>query len=363
MNIMILTGNFGMGHTSAANAVAEQLRAEFEDDNICVIDLFENAFNTRFYNIPFRLMINKGKFFYNKVYRRTEDTGKKKRLPFSGHFCQSLEELIAENEADLIISTLWSCSQIVSEYKQLTGSQIPLITYITDVVSHNEWIQPGTDYYMVAAPKVKDELISKGVDAGRILVSGIPVRSAFAGCNREADAKQEKRLLIMGGGLGLLPKSKAFYEEINRLSGVKTTIITGNNSGLYNALYGHYENIEVLGFVNNVHEYMENATLIISKPGGITLFEAISSELPMLVFSPFLEQEIRNGEFINENGIGEALPKDPSLWTKKIGELLGDREKLNDIRTNMRSFKGLLDENALYSLVEYFEMQSVSVCS
>ena len=363
MNIMILTGNFGMGHTSAANAVAEKIRTEFENDNVYVVDLFENVFNTPFYNIPFHLMINRGKIFYNQVYRRTEDTGRKKRVPFSGHLCQSLETLIVNTGANMIISTLWSCSQIVSDYKRTTGSGIPLITYITDVVSHNEWIQPGTDFYMVAAPKVRDELIKKGVDAKHIMVSGIPVQNAFAACEKKAETKEEKRLLIMGGGLGLLPKSKSFYEGINRLPDVKTTIITGNNSSLYNALYGYYENIEVLGFVSNVYEYMKNATLIISKPGGLTLFEAINSELPLLIFCPFLEQETRNGEFLCENGLGETLPKEQPLWTKKISSILGDDERLNNIRANMRCFKELLDENALYSLIEYYEMQSVSVCS
>ena len=45
--------------------------------------------------------------------------------------------------------------------------------------------------------------------------------------------------------------------------------------------------------------YMAQADLILSKPGGITLFETICSELPLLAFSPFLQQEINNSRLLD----------------------------------------------------------------
>ena len=362
MNILILTGNFGMGHTSAANAIAEKIGNEFEDANVYVVDLFKNAFNSSNYDIPFRIMIKNGKFLYNQVYRHTEDSEKKKKLPFGKYFTRSLDEMIRKTDADVIISTLWSCSQVVSDYKQMTGCSIPLVTCITDVTSHSEWIQPNTDFYLTAAPKVKTELIRKGINPNRIIVSGVPVRAEFEAPYALDRPTQEKRLLIMGGGLGLLPKTKSFYERVNRLNGVKTTIITGSNTSLYNALTGRYENIEVLGFVNDVPKYMKNADLIISKPGGITLFEAISAELPLLSFCPFLEQEMRNGEFVVENNLGRVLPKDPDMWTAKIQDVLNNGELLNEIRANMRQFKTHLDENALLHILRDYEIQGAAVC-
>lgn len=84
----------------------------------------------------------------------------------------------------------------------------------------------------------------------------------------------------MGGGLGLLPKSPLFYEKLDRLSGVKTTIITGNNRVLYDRLRDRYPSVQVVGYTDKVHEFMADADLILTKPGGITLFETIRSELP-----------------------------------------------------------------------------------
>jgi len=360
MNILILTGNFGMGHTSAAKAIAERISLDDEDSNVYVEDLFRNAFNSSHYDFMFRLMVKKGRFFYNKVYRHTKDTEKQNKMPFGRHFRRCIDGLISETDADIIISTLWSCSKAVSEYKRETGSSIPLITCITDISSHSEWIQPLTDFYMAATPEVKAELVHKNIDPQRVIVSGVPVRCAFGEAAVPTEHPGEKRLLIMGGGLGLLPKTKSFYERINSLCGVKTTVITGSNTALCNTIYGKYENIEVLSFVNDVPRYMKDSDLMISKPGGITLFEAISAELPLLIFKPFLQHEKRNGEFILENGIGDVLPEDESDWTEKIKEMLNSGDKLRDMRANMHNLKSVLDESALPMLLRQFERQSVS---
>ena len=94
----------------------------------------------------------------------------------------------------------------------------------------------------------------------------------------------------MGGGLGLLPRKDSFYEALDALPGVRTTLITGGNQKLYDRLHGRYGHIEVLGFTDKVYEYMARADLLLSKPGGITLFETITSELPILAWEPFLQQ-------------------------------------------------------------------------
>lgn len=359
MNILILTGSFGMGHNSAANAVAERIRTELNDSKIYVEDLFSETLKSKTYSFPFRMMVKHGKFLYNFVYRHTENSILFQKLPFHTYLLRILRELIQKSNADLIVSTLPFCSKVVSDYKQSSGSTIPLITCITDVSSHSEWIQSNTDFYLVAAPKLKDELTRKGVAPQRIMVSGIPVRGAFQAEGAETAQAKEKRILMMGGGLGLLPRSKSFYEEINRLDGVKTTVITGNNTRLYNALTEKYENIEVLAYTNDVPSYMKRADLLISKPGGITVFEAISAKLPLLMFPPFLQQEMKNGRFLLENSLGDTLPDDRSAWIDKIRAVLDDDEMRGHMKENMRRFQSCLEEDALLRAIHPYGLQCV----
>ena len=92
---------------------------------------------------------------------------------------QKVTQLLAEHQSDLLISTLPMCSQYISDYKQVTGDPIPLYTYITDLDAHNEWLAPGTNCYFVAAESTRQQLLRLGVPGDCVVVSGIPVRTAF----------------------------------------------------------------------------------------------------------------------------------------------------------------------------------------
>lgn len=361
MNVLILTGKFGMGHLSAANNLADKINSNMENVNVYVIDLFSQTLSPAQCSLMYTFyssFAKRGSKMYNLVYNKSENNNKNNRFIFEKLFINSLNNIIYEFEPDTIISTFPFCSKITSSYKMLNNSKIPLITCITDVSCHNDWINPLTDIYLVATQSVKLGLVNKNVEQEKIIVSGIPVKDIFKEVTNE-DFIKRKHLLIMGGGLGLLPKSKTFYDEINSLESITTTVITGNNKVLYNKLHGKYKNIEVIGFTNKVNEYMQSSDLIISKPGGITTFEAIFSELPLVTFKPFLQQEIKNGKFIKENNLGVIISKNPSKSVDDIVKIINDDNILNSIKENMRIFKNQLDDNAITRILS--EIQSVNV--
>ena len=340
-----------MGHYSAAAALADELKSHSDNANVVVEDIFEYTLKKycRFLYSFFNLIV--GKRIYKWTYRHKVNM--KNRFPLKNLFLKSLDNLIKETNAEVIISTFPICSQLVSEHKQVTDRKLLLITCITDVTSHEEWLNPLTDIYLAAAPRIKVSLIQKGIPAHKIIISGIPVKSRFNIERSHIDAAP-KKLLIMGGGLGMLPKSRSFYEKLNKLPDISTTIITGNNRNLYNRLHGKYSKIEVLAYVNDVYRYMHDADIIISKPGGITLYEAIFAEIPLLMFSPFLKQEIQNSEFAMENSLGIVLPKKTKRLIEELQNIVSDRELLEGIRFSMQRFKSCLDVNALSQyLCEY----------
>ena len=193
---------------------------------------------------------------------------------------------------------------------------------------------------------IREQLCAKGVDRSIICVTGIPVRSEFKRPVRRK-AGRERHLLIMGGGLGLLPRRDRFYEELNALPNVKTTLIAGGNQKLFDRLAGKYENIEVLGFTDRVYDYMARADLVLTKPGGITLFETIFSELPILAWEPFLEQEKHNARFLVRRGLGHIAPKEPERCLDAIRALVYDDEALEDMSGNMRAIKAQLEGESL----------------
>ena len=360
MNILILTGKFGMGHFSAAATIASQIKEKFPDSDIIIEDIFHAA-NPKYADTIYRLygaMIDKASGFYNLVYQTSEHQPQNVRPPFMTFFFKVLHKLLNQIKPNVIISTLPFCSQLVSQYKKYYEIQIPLITCITDISTHNEWINDGSDYYLVGSPSLKYELIAKGVAENKVFATGIPVKSQFEN-HREFILRSKKRLLIMGGGLGLLPKEDSFYQRLNAVSYLETTIITGKNQVLYEKLYQKYENIQVIGYTTEVYQYMKQADLILSKPGGITLFETIASELPILVLCPFLEQEIKNANFIQKNGIGKIIWDKHQDIIEEIQNVIFDEELLDTIRQNMCAMKQTLEPNRLSDILGQLSKKTV----
>ena len=132
----------------------------------------------------------------------------------------------------------------------------------------------------------------------------------------------------MGGGLGLLPPEPAFYRGLAALPGVHTTVVTGKNQKLYQRLVGRYEGLTVLGYVDNVGELMASADLMVSKAGGVTLFESLFRALPLLVPEPTLQQEVHNAAWAEAHGVAAVAPRDPEGCLDAIVRLLADRNGL-----------------------------------
>jgi UDP-N-acetylglucosamine:LPS N-acetylglucosamine transferase len=83
--------------------------------------------------------------------------------------------------------------------------------------------------------------------------------------------------------------------------------IAGKNKKLYDELKEKYKNIEVLGYTEDISHYMRLSDVIISKPGGMTLFESIYCITPMFIIRPELMQEMYNARYIEEEGIGKVI--------------------------------------------------------
>ena len=86
------------------------------------------------------------------------------------------------------------------------------------------------------------------------------------------------------------------------------TIIAGRNEDLIDQLEGvdipHRIDFKVLGFVDNLNDYMEEADLMITKPGGLTVSEALCVGVPMIMINTIPKQEINNARYLETNGAG-----------------------------------------------------------
>ena len=356
MKIIIMSGKFGMGHMTTALAIKQQIDYYKLDIDVEIIDWMNYVspkLAEKYYSL-FTLIVNKGSRLYNIRYRFLENKRTNQKPELSTYFKWHFMKLIKQKNPDLIISTIPICSQIVSLYKEKEGSTIPLITCVTDITGHSEWISKNTDIYMVGSPSVKEKFITKGVSPDKIFVTGIPTRLEFiknVTVRKEKIYNLQKKILIMGGGLGILPVDLEFYDTLDNLTDFEVTIITGKNEKLYHQLTAKYKNIKILGYIHNIYDYMKQSDVVITKPGGVTTFEAINTEVPIIALHPYLQQEIHNAEFIKEMNIGAVIYGYGMNCVDEIIKLL-DRDQLDYYRYNIKRVKKLFKDKDLTQLLQ-----------
>ena len=350
MRILIVTGKFGMGHLSAAQALQEQLRqAGHRADTV---DLFEYALPNRASAMYwwFNVLVTYGGVFYNLYHDLTvNDSGDGRGDDLLG----GLDRLLDEYAPDVVVSTHPICSAAMARYKEEGPSEIPLVTCVTDVTCHSEWIHPGTDCYLVAEESVRQGFIAKGADPDTVV--SMPLQTALI-----RKYSKQRELLIMGGGLGLMPRRDSFYQALDALPGVHTTILTGRNDKLYQRLNGRYANIEAVPFTREVEKYMARAHLMLSKPGGITCFEAIAARLPILAWQPFLKQEQENADFLVAHGMARIAAKGENACLAAIRETIYNDEALSAMAGAMEQTSAELARAAVCRVVADLAGEKVS---
>lgn len=357
MKILILTSRFGMGHQSAAEAVKDELIASGSKATIEIVDIMTVLFpliSNLIYGL-FNFFICNFSGMFNGV---TNHASNNENSIFVKRAAKKMNSLINNLRPDLIIATWSASSRYVSAYKNIYEDSIPLYTYITDVQAHDGWITNGTDLYFVAGEPTKELLISKGISSNKIIINGIPVRQCFKNINRSKDEialtthNNNKEILIMGGGLGIIPDLNDILENLYKANNIHLTVITGKNKKLYKLLKEQYPEIEVIGYTKEVYKYMQRSDLLITKPGGISTFEAIYCSTPLYVINPILSQEIGNAMFIEKMNLGKVIWKNNINPAEDILNLVNNNELLNKYKSNMELIQNEINESKLKNIFE-----------
>ena len=347
-DILILTASFGMGHKSVSNALKEQIEAENKYVKVHIVDILElvNPKVKNFSSKVYSELTESHPSVYNKLYDvKVKNKNNIIDNIFSSFYYKKFYEYITIKNPKLIISTFPLCSCIVAKVKKEYNEDVNLITVITDVVDSWEWIYEGTNKYLVPTDEIKTKLIGKGVDKDIILVTGIPVKEEFIKKEISLSVNDKNAILVVLSGIDHI--SRELIEKLNEYNEYKIKIVTGRNEKLYKKLSDlHYSNVDVYGYVDNLDEMMDESLYIVTKPGGVTIFEAINKELPLIVLNSNIGQEKGNIEFIKNKKIGfiiEDLDNLPFILDYHIN----NPGIANYLNKNIKRIKGSLNYSRL----------------
>ena len=312
MKILVVHATAGAGHKKAAEAVHQGLVAD--GHNAMLVDALDytNPFFKITYPASYTLMVTKMPFLWAFFFSTLnipalQPLVKIVRRIYNGLNAQGLQKFIIDEQFDCIITTQFLSAE-VSAYLKRTGKiKSKVICVVTDFDVHRIWVNDGIDIYTGACPFTKDKLIALGVHPDRAFVTGIPTLSQFA---KEVDVSQLKAqfklfpqaltVLVATGSFGMGP----IEELIDGLKGYHVMVVCGHNKTLYEKLIpkaGPY--VHIWGLVNNMDELMSVADVMVTKPGGLSIAEALVKKLPMLFFSAIPGQEMQNIFVLKKYGV------------------------------------------------------------
>ena len=317
--ILVLTLSFGSGHVQAAGTIARELKRELPFAEVRVVDALEDCsllFRAG-YVWPYWAMLRYAPILWDRFSHRRVARMDRQTAP-SWAFrlgCPHVFRTIADFKPDAIVATEVAAGEMAAMAKREGLTTARIISVITDYEAEPVWVKPEVDAYAVADAQVRDQLYAWGETEGRIMISGIPTDLPFHNQYDEQTTRSRYGIhdeapivLIMGGGWG----PTRMNEVAARLCGcgqpMHVIAVTGNDGRAQRRLSRLRQippvSLRVLNWTDDIPALMQAASVLVSKPGGLTTAEAAMCGLPVVMFDAIPGPEQRNAELITAAGAG-----------------------------------------------------------
>jgi processive 1,2-diacylglycerol beta-glucosyltransferase len=345
--ILILTIPHGAAHERLADALRKallgiqpQLTVEVADALRLCARWFRTYYNS--YEIPLKYWPALWGWIEAKQHRHTS-TGPGWLYRRGG---QGLFRFLQEFDPDIVIATEVGTCELAAMAKRERHARFYLVGAPTGVDIDRAWAQPEVDLYITMAGDVASQLEVAEVPPAKIVPCGVPIDPAFSSLpdRQQARARLELRqdlplILVLFGGAGH-GKPQSILRELKKVTqSLQAVFITGRNRHLEEVVRRQCEGdsrFRVLGWVSNMHEWLAAADLLVSKPGAMTVIEALNSALPLLAFDPLPGNERRACHLIEKWEVGYWMRR-PTDLASTIRRLLADPAELTRFCANARA--------------------------
>ena len=234
----------------------------------------------------------------------------------------------------LVIANEIGALEIAALGKREGWFHAPILAVHTDFQTEPPWVQAEVDIYCVGSEEARSQLVNWGTSPNRILVCGIPVDPAFATSFDKSELRralgldgQQPVVLVMGGGMGPAPLDAIVGSLELCQFPLQVLVVAGHDRALRQALE-HLRrkvtlDLHIFGWTDTIPQLMAVADLLITKPGGLTIAEALSAGLPMIVTHPIPGPEERHVRYLAQQGVAleaKTLEEIPQLVTRMLGK-------------------------------------------
>lgn len=349
--ILILLGEAGLGHKSAAEAIEKSLKNKFGEG--CDITV-NNPLNHP--DIPD--LIRESQSDYDEIvkaipelYRLGYDISDAS-LPvtlmeggFTLVLLNVLREILKDVAPDLIITTYPIYPAPLNVAFQQEDLDIPLISVVTDLVTvHHVWFNSGVTRLIVPTNEVRQIALDAGISPDQIIKIGIPVDPQILAL-KEVEKEQlrtdlgwqkEPTTILVAGS----PRVTALMDILQTLDKTDFDFQWALVAGGSDSLFEQFRNTKwdhpatVFNFIDFMPKVMRASDMIISKAGGLITTESLASGLPLMYVHVLPGQERGNVGYVVDRGAGELCETPEGALTTLSAWLDKDNAKLHDVTRN-----------------------------
>lgn len=315
--VLILSAGIGSGHNTAARALEVRLRADPDVERVNRIDVLESTsdlYHTLYDDAYFDL-VDSVPWLVGWGYDANDLPFKLGRLSAMWDRINNTSTVRATKNfaPDLVVCTHFVPARLVSLMLSRGELHARLAVVTTDYDFQGLWLTNTFSQLFVAREETRAHLVALGIPADRVTTSGIPVDRELG---RPVDAEKVRRrfdlspdrptLLISAGAAGG-PYATTIVEQAMKITEpFQAIVVCGRNQGLRDDLvrrtHGQGKRFRVLGYTTEMADLMRVATLFIGKPGGLSSSECMAAGLPMVLVNPIPGQEVRNADYLLEEG-------------------------------------------------------------
>lgn len=267
-------------------------------------------------------------------------------------------------DVDLIVSNHgWLTIGLTLAQKQY-GMKARMLNFLTEPLDASAlWMDNSADHFVVPSVPTLNDLSRLGVSKDRIDVVGYPVQQPMINAKSQQQAREELGLtdrptcLVSLGGEGLSGNVGEIVDRLHKHSlEPQVVVICGRNRKLRLALRKQYEGderVHVMGFVQNMADFLAACDVVVGKSGPASVMEALAVGRPVIVTGYAGLNELKLIKFLEANDLGKYVRKLYG-FEATVGHFLATPEKLDATQERCQriGIDTMTDELAHY-IVDY----------
>lgn len=348
--VLVLTLSFGSGHTKAAGAIAQELASLAPGADVRVVDalaksrwLFRAA-----YVWPYWVMVRHTPSLWRRLFS-VRVRGKHRHTAPRWAFragCPAVFQAIERFRPDVIVAAEVAAGEIAVQAYRNGLTAAPIISVITDHHAEPAWVHPEVATYVVADRLVREQICAWGAPRDRVVVCGIPTDprcqvASDAGVIRARHGVHDDRpiVLLMGGGMGPTRMDQVAASLCASGRRMHVVAVSGHDRRAHRRLSSvraaGAASLTVHAWVDEVPALMRTASVLVTKPGGVTGAEAAVCGVPAVLFDPIPGPEEYNAARIARAGAG-VLTHGAGDTVAAVLELLADDARRTEMSAAMR---------------------------